>query len=81
MKFLTIFVFAFLYCPTEQAIRACKTELLRSFGYHSNIRATRGSGLCPNIKFNCCTKHDEMRMHKMWNTFTKRRIQMRHKTS
>ena len=81
LKFLTFLVFTFCFSQTEQAIRGCKTELLRSFGFHSNIRATKGSGLCPNIKYNCCTKYDEMKMHKLWNNFTKYRIEMRHKTS
>ena len=47
--------------------RTCKTEILRSFELHSRITPNYNNSLCGNIEKNCCTKHDQMKMHKVWN--------------
>lgn len=47
--------------------RICKTQILRSFELHSRITPNYNNSLCGNIEKNCCTKHDQMKMHKTWN--------------
>ena len=47
--------------------RMCKTTILRSFGFHSKITPNRVNSACPKVFLNCCTTHDQMRMHKLWN--------------
>ena len=51
--------------------RVCKTQVLRSFGLHSRVTARQGNSLCPKISYNCCTRHDQMKIHKNWNQHDK----------
>lgn len=51
--------------------RTCNTNILRSFGYHSRIVPDRNNPLCSNVSFNCCTMHDQMKIHKQWVNYYK----------
>ena len=51
--------------------RVCKTQVLRAFGLHSRVTARQGNSLCPKISYNCCTRHDQMKIHKNWNQHDK----------
>lgn len=55
--------------------RVCKTQVLRAFGLHSRITAKQGNSLCPKISYNCCTRHDQMKIHKNWNQNDKNNLE------
>ena len=59
--------------------RSCKTQLIRSFTLHSRITPNRINSVCPHIMFNCCTQHDQMKIHKIWSTHGKHVVKARHK--
>lgn len=67
---LNLFVFLFsVFCllrPASSHMRTCKTNILRSFGLHSRITPNRLNSICPHASLNCCTEHDQMKMHKLW---------------
>ena len=46
--------------------RSCKNDIIRSFGLHGRIVPNWLNSLCGNVKWNCCTKHDQMKIHKKW---------------
>ena len=56
-------------------IRTCKPQILRSFDFGGRITPNHHSSLCPRVKLNCCTLHDQMKMHKMWNEVTKAKLE------
>ena len=64
-----------------EATRLCKTSLLRSFGLSSRITANKLTALCPGSEYNCCTKQDQMTMHKTWNKLISTQIELHHQTS
>ena len=67
-----MFLFFFLLIQNSiQLGRQCKTEILRSFGLHSRIVPNRNNPLCPTVGLNCCTKHDQLKLHKAWSEHTK----------
>ena len=47
--------------------RTCKTQILRSLRFESRITPNKVNAICPMIGLNCCTNHDIMKMHKLWN--------------
>lgn len=57
-----------LFQTTYSHTRTCKTQLIRSFTLHSRITPNRVNSVCPKVNLNCCTSHDQMRMHKIWTT-------------
>lgn len=61
--------------------RICKTQVLRSFGLQSRITPTTTNSLCPDVGYNCCTKRDQMKIHKTWNQVNKEYIQSTYRTS
>ncbi len=67
LKILSIFLFVFLFEFTRTITKTCKTKLLRSFNLHSRITPDRSNAMCPEISWNCCTQHDQMKLHKMWH--------------
>ena len=68
-KFSVIFVFLFIRLCHQQN-RVCLTEVIRSLGFHGRLTPNNTNSLCPKVLFNCCTKHDQMKMHKLWNKRT-----------
>ena len=72
----------FLYSTSAfGARRVCKTHILRSIELSSRISPSRTSTLCPNIEMNCCSRNDQMRLHKLWNTISKGEIEGKHASS
>ena len=68
MKFITLVLLMMASQRLSAMRKMCTVELLRTFGYHSLIVPNKVNKLCPNIKLNCCTQHDQMRMHKLANS-------------
>ena len=75
---LILVTLAIMLVNPTKANRTCKTQLIRSFTLHSRIAPNRQNSVCPNIGINCCTKHDQMKMHKMWLEHTKPHLQSAH---
>ncbi len=74
-RFVLVFLSLFyLFEKTLSSLRMCKPSLLRSFGYFSLLTPNRQCSLCPNVALNCCTKHDQMSMHKNWANSSLRRL-------
>lgn len=67
MKFFSLWILSLLYLEINCYKKMCTLDILRSFGYHSLITPNRSNLLCPKLSFNCCTNHDQMRMHKSAN--------------
>lgn len=61
--------------------RICKTQVLRSFGLQSRITPTSNNALCPQISYNCCTRRDQMKIHKTWNQVNREYVQSTYRTS
>lgn len=61
--------------------RICKTQVLRSFGLQSRITPSATNALCPQISYNCCTKRDQMKIHKTWVQVNRQYIQTVYRTS
>lgn len=76
MKSVFFLIIVALLITRAKTGRSCKTELLRSFHLHSRITPNRINVLCPNIEYNCCTNHDQMRIHKKWAMRDKRTLDM-----
>lgn len=68
MKFFQLLLFAIVLRDSLSFRKMCRLDILRSFGFHSLIAPNRTNKLCPAIRFNCCTYHDQMRMHKTSNS-------------
>lgn len=68
-----------LACSASQ--RICKTQVLRSFGLQSRITPSATNALCPQISYNCCTKRDQMKIHKTWTQVNREYIQSTYRTS
>lgn len=64
-------IITLLFLPTHSMIRTCKTQILRSFTFSSRITPNLHNSLCPRVSLNCCTNHDQMKMHKMWTEVSK----------
>lgn len=62
-----------------QANRACKLNILRSFGLTSRVTPNQRNSLCPKITYNCCSEGDQMKMHKMWAAHGKASVKTTHK--
>ena len=78
--FLFAILFAFTIAATNQT-RTCKTQLVRSFTLHARVTPNRTNAVCPSITLNCCSTHDQMKMHKMWTEHANPHITARHKKS
>lgn len=61
--------------------RICKTQVLRSFGLQSRITPSATNALCPGVSYNCCTKRDQMKIHKTWTQVNREYIQSTYRTS
>ncbi len=75
-----LFFMIFMYSQAKGKF-FCKVDLIRSIRMHGLIKPNRVNPLCPKIILNCCTNHDIMFLHKMWNNKIKRRIILQHKHS
>ena len=49
--------------------KSCKTDIIRSFNLHGLLVPDRLNVLCPRIQYNCCSKHDQMKIHKDWKIY------------
>jgi len=78
-RLLLIFGFLAITCLANQ--RICKTQVLRSFGLQSRITPSSSNALCPQIAYNCCTKRDQMKIHKTWTQVNREYIQSTYRTS
>lgn len=76
-----LFIFGLLTLSYDSNQRICKTQVLRSFGLQSRITPTSSNALCPDISYNCCTKRDQMKIHKTWNQVNREYIQSTYRTS
>lgn len=64
-----IFSLAFAQAQTKSPLsNICRTGLLRSYGLEGNFAPNKKNFLCPTLKKNCCSPHDQMVLHKLWNT-------------
>ena len=59
--------------------RACKLNILRSFGMNSRVTPNQRNSLCPKVTYNCCSEADQMKIHKLWNSHGKAYIKGTHK--
>ena len=59
--------------------RACKLNILRSFGMTSRVTPNQRNSLCPKVTYNCCSEGDQMKMHKMWAAHGKTSVKTTHK--
>ena len=64
--FINLFCIVVLLSPLSAHMRTCKTTILRSIGLHSRVTPNRLNSICPHASLNCCTEHDQMKMHKLW---------------
>lgn len=76
-----ILVVGLLAVSLEANQRICKTQVLRSFGLQSRITPSATNALCPQISYNCCTKRDQMKIHKTWTQVNREYIQSNYRTS
>lgn len=77
---LILFVLYFLLpfqitCNTQ---RTCKTQVVQSFTLTSRIVPNRMNSVCPQVSLNCCTSHDQMRIHKIWTMHAGPNIERTH---
>ena len=70
--FLAIISLVFLRVKMR---RSCKTDILRSFGLHGLLTPNKKNVLCPSLDWNCCSIHDQMKIHKKWSTHLKAQFQ------
>ena len=61
------------------SILACKKAILRSFGMTGVEIADKNNALCPGNKNNCCSKIDQMKVHKLWQKHVKNLVIGNHK--
>lgn len=80
-KLKLLFIFGLLAVSYYANQRICKTQVLRSFGLQSRITPTSSNALCPEVSYNCCTKRDQMKIHKTWNQVNREYIQATYRTS
>lgn len=78
---LKFFFLIFFLIKTLKSHRQCKTEIARSFGLHSRIVPNRNNPLCPSLGLNCCTKHDQLKLHKSWTEHTKDTLENHYQNS
>ncbi len=78
---LLILALSLLSHPAFGNQRICKTQVLRSFGLQSRITPSATNALCPEISYNCCTKRDQMKIHKTWNQVNREYIQSSYRTA
>ena len=73
---MKIFIFMTL-CLTNITRQqgSCKVHLLQSFGLRSLVEPSSENTLCPGITQNCCTKTDQLKIHKIWNKHAKKEIE------
>lgn len=64
-----------LFHASHSTQRICKTQVIRSFGLQSRVAPNNVNALCPQISFNCCTRRDQMKIHKMWKETYKQTMQ------
>ena len=58
---------------------ACNKRLLQSYGLDSLDTPNTDCILCPASKSNCCTKKDQIRLHKLWHMHVKTLVKPHHK--
>lgn len=74
-------ILGFLTLSFHANQRICKTQVLRSFGLQSRITPTSTNALCPQVSYNCCTRRDQMKIHKTWNQVNREYVQSSYRTS
>lgn len=77
--FIALAVIAITLPTSLAANRACKLNILRSFGLTSRVTPNQRNSLCPKITYNCCSEGDQMKMHKMWAAHGKASVKTTHK--
>ena len=68
-----------LLCEGIVSNRACKLNLLRSFGLTSRVTPNQRNSLCPKTTYNCCSEADQMKLHKMWGSHGRAFVKGTHK--
>lgn len=66
-----IFITLLVNVINSKKDKNCKTQIIKSFGLQSDPNPKVANILCPAIKFNCCSKHDQMKIHKLYNEHSK----------
>lgn len=79
--FLYLFLTLLLLSPISAHMRTCKTNILRGLGLHSRITPNRLNSVCPHASLNCCTEHDQMKLHKIWSNHGFTHISSTHSTN
>lgn len=78
LRVLTSVLIILLIRPST-ATRACKLNILRSFGLTSRVVPNQRNILCPKTTYNCCSEGDQLKMHKMWGAHGRAYIKTTHK--
>lgn len=78
-RLCSILLLSLILISQTKAILACKKSILRSFGMTGLEKADKHNALCPGNKNNCCTKLDQMKVHKLWQKHVKSLIINNHK--
>lgn len=74
-----LWLFLILLAKTATSLqRTCKTSIVRAFGLRSLIVPNQSNSLCRNVDVNCCTRNDQMKIHKTWNQISKGAIEGYH---
>lgn len=77
LNFIKFFLIIFIVNHTNSRDeKNCKTQIIKSFGLQSETTPNTSNVLCPAIKFNCCTKHDQMKIHKLYAEHSKNTLQV-----
>jgi hypothetical protein len=63
-------VFLYIGTALSNKEKNCKSKILTSFGLQSEITPNNSNALCPAIKLNCCTKMDQLKIHKIYKDHT-----------
>ena len=77
--FLFVVVLLLPFQSNGNTQRTCKTQIVQSFTMTSRIVPNRINSVCPLIVHNCCTSHDQMRMHKIWTEHASVNVNSVHK--
>lgn len=79
-NWLKILLIVNIFSPSILARKSCRTDLIRSFGLHGRLVPDRSNILCPSVELNCCSTHDQMKIHKRWQGHIKADLETHYAT-
>lgn len=68
-KLVLLFLLAFIEELLAGCDETCKVRMLASYGLKGMTNPRQGSIVCPLVQQNCCSKEDEMYIHKYYTNF------------